>query len=128
MTSPDSPNCDNLARQAQQNGEREVVNLARRRYQKGSVFLRGKRQPVWIGRWLEDEIQPDGTIRRVHRSEVLAAFKLEHAERLSIPHCQTKRLVLRELQTRLDTVNSPSIERALRPLSLNSQDGGKPLC
>ena len=81
--------------------------MARRRYQKGSVFLRGKRQPVWIGRWLEDEIQPDGMTRRVHRAEVLAAFKLEDAERLSIPHCPTKRLALRELQLRLDTVNSP---------------------
>jgi integrase len=99
--------CGNLPGQAQQNGEREAGNLARRRYQKGSVFLRGKRQPVWIGRWLEDEIKPNGTIHRVHRSEVLAALKLEHAECLGIPYCQTKRLALRELQTRLDTVNSP---------------------
>ena len=97
--------------------------MARRRYQKGSVFLRGKRQPVWIGRWLEDEIQPDGTIRRVHRSEVLAAFKLEHAERLSIPHCQTKRLVLRELQTRLDTVNSPCYRA--RPTATFAQFAGR---
>jgi integrase len=82
--------------------------LARRRYQKGSLILRGKRQPVWIGRWLEDEIQPDGTIRRVHRSEVLAALSEVDAERSGIPHCSTKRLALRELSARLELVNSPT--------------------
>lgn len=98
MESLDSAKCGNLPREAQQNGEREVRNLARRRYQKGSLFLRGKRQPVWIGRWLEDEIQPDGTIRRVHRSEVLATLK----------EFPTRRLALRELDTRLELVNSPT--------------------
>jgi hypothetical protein len=38
------------------------VSLARRRYQKGTLILRGKRDKVWVGRWLEDELQPDGTI------------------------------------------------------------------
>jgi len=100
-------NCVTLSLEAQQNGEREARKLARRRFQKGSVFRRGKRQPVWVGRWLEDELLPDGTPRRVHRSEILAAVRPEDAERLNIPHCQTKRLALRELQLRLDTVNSP---------------------
>jgi hypothetical protein len=31
--------------------------LARRRYQKGHLRLRGKREKVWVGRWLEDELQ-----------------------------------------------------------------------
>jgi integrase len=105
-SAPISSNCDSLAREAQQNGEREA-QLARRRFQKGCVFRRGKRQLVWVGRWLEDEINPDGTTRRVHRSEVLAALNREDAERLAIPHCPTKRLALRELQFRLDVVNSP---------------------
>lgn len=100
-------NCATLSLEAQQNGEREAKKLARRRFQKGSVFRRGKRQPVWIGRWLEDELQLDGTTRRVHRSEVLAAVRPDDAERLNVPHCQTRRLALRELQLRLDTVNSP---------------------
>src|SRR5437016_6915163 len=45
-------------------------NLARRRYQKGSLFLRGK-NPVWVGRWLEDVMDANGTITRQHRSEVI---------------------------------------------------------
>src|SRR5437867_12048918 len=36
------------------------VSLARRRYQKGTLLLRGKREQVWVGRWLEDEILPTG--------------------------------------------------------------------
>jgi len=101
-------NCATLPREARQNGEREARNLARRRYQKGSLILRGKRQPVWVGRWLEDEIQQDGTPHRVQRSEVLAAPRLEDAERRGIPHCPTKRLAFRELQARLDSVNAPT--------------------
>ena len=37
--------------------------MARRRYQKGRVFLRGKKNPVWVGRWREDVIE-NGRIRR----------------------------------------------------------------
>jgi integrase len=108
MASRSTIRCATLPHGAQQNGEREARNLARRRYQKGSLLLRGKSQPVWVGRWLEDEIQQDGTLRRVHRSEVLAALKSEDADRRGIPHCPTKRLALRELQARLDSVNAPT--------------------
>ena len=46
--------------------------MARRRYQKGRVFLRGKKgREVWVGRWREDETK-DGRIRRPERSEVPA--------------------------------------------------------
>ena len=45
--------------------------MARPRYQKGSVFLRGK---VWVLRHREDIVNPDGTLRRVHRSVVLGSF------------------------------------------------------
>jgi integrase len=45
--------------------------LMRRRYQKGTLLLRGKREPVWIGRWLDDEVRSDGTIHRRHKSAVL---------------------------------------------------------
>ena len=34
--------------------------MARRRYQKGRVVLRGKANPVWVGRWREDVIGADG--------------------------------------------------------------------
>jgi hypothetical protein len=35
--------------------------MARRRYQKGSLILRGE---VWYGRWWEDFCEPNGTRRR----------------------------------------------------------------
>jgi integrase len=73
-------------------------SLARRRYQKGTLILRGKRERVWVGRWLEDELQPDETIKRVHRSEVLGSHK-------DFP---TKRLAQRELDGRVSVVNSPT--------------------
>ena len=49
-------------------------------------------------RWLEDELQPDGTIERIHKSEVLGSLK-------DFP---TKRLAQRELDGRVSVVNSPT--------------------
>lgn len=74
------------------------ISLARRRYQKGSLIKRGTREKVWVGRWLEDVILPDGTIDRVHKSEVLGSVK-------DFP---TKRLAQRELDGRVSVVNSPN--------------------
>ena len=45
--------------------------MARRRYQTGCLFVRGKRRKTWVARWREDVIRPDGTPGRVMRSEVL---------------------------------------------------------
>src|SRR5207245_10852475 len=46
--------------------------IARRRYQKGNVRKRGKRNPVWeLQRW-EDYLQDDGTIGRRRESCILA--------------------------------------------------------
>ncbi len=70
--------------------------MARRRFQKGRVFLRGSKNPVWVGRWREDVIE-DGRIRRIERSEVLGS-KSDYP---------TKRLALRELEKRLAVVNDP---------------------
>lgn len=70
--------------------------MARRRFQKGSLFLRGKRNPVWVGRWREDVIE-EGRVRRIYRSEVLGTLA-------EIP---TRPLAERELQSRLSTVNDP---------------------
>jgi integrase len=88
-------NCDSLPDRGQKIGERGG-GLARRRYQKGRVFLRGIKNPVWVGRWREDEIK-DGRIRRPERSEVLGS-------KSELP---TKRLALRELEKRLSVVNDP---------------------
>src|SRR6266436_1702140 len=89
------PDCANLPSRGQQIGERGG-SLARRRFQKGRVFLRGIKNPVWVGRWREDEIE-DGRIRRIERSEVLGS-------KSDLP---TKRLALRELEKRLSVVNDP---------------------
>ena len=45
--------------------------MARRRYQTGCIFKRGKRRKVWVARWREDVIQPDGSRGRMQRSVVL---------------------------------------------------------
>lgn len=74
-------------------------NLARRRYQRGSLFLRGKRFRVWVARWREDVIE-GGRIRRVYRSEVLGTLE-------EIP---TRPLAERELQSRLSAVNDPTYQ------------------
>jgi Phage integrase, N-terminal SAM-like domain len=77
--------------------------MARRRYQRGSVFLRGKRDLVWVARWREDVIDSAGQVKRVRRSEVLGTRK-------DFP---TKKLALRELEDRTAPVNSTSY-RAMR--------------
>ena len=45
--------------------------VARRRYQSGCLFKRGKRRKVWIARWREDVIRPDGSLGRIQRSIVI---------------------------------------------------------
>jgi integrase len=74
------------------------VSLARRRYQKRTLLLRGKREQVWVGRWLEDEILPTGETVRRHRSEVIGTKK----------EFPTKRLAQRQLDARVSVVNSPT--------------------
>jgi len=69
--------------------------MARRRFQHGSVTLRGKRDRLWVGRWREDELRPDGTIHRKRHAEVLGTLK----------DYPTKRLAQRALETRLAEVN-----------------------
>ena len=39
-------------------------DMARRRYQKGSIRKRGKRDPVWELQWWEDFIDENGSIAR----------------------------------------------------------------
>lgn len=54
-------------RRATENGE----SVARPRWQGGWLFQRGKRNPVWIGRFREDYIAGDGSRKRCERSVVL---------------------------------------------------------
>lgn len=71
--------------------------MARRRYQKGRVFLRGKTHPVWVGRWREDVIREDASVERIERSTVLGP-------KSEMP---TERLARRRLDLLLCRINSP---------------------
>ena len=70
--------------------------MARRRFQRGSLILRGKMQKKWVAKWREDEIEPSGFVRRVQRREVIGT-KEEYP---------TKKLAQRALDQRLSDVNS----------------------
>lgn len=70
--------------------------LARRRYQKGRLFLRGK-NPVWVGRWREDVINPDGSITRVEKSSILGT-------KAELP---TRRLAARRMEVLVGRINDP---------------------
>ena len=47
--------------------------MARRRFQSGWLYKRGKRRKVWVGRWREDVMRADGTIGEIRRSVVLGS-------------------------------------------------------
>jgi len=46
-------------------------DMARRRYQKGSIRKRGKRNPAWELQWWEDYIKDDGSVGRRRQSTTL---------------------------------------------------------
>jgi integrase len=71
----------------------ERCSLARRRYQKGSVALRGG---IWTGRYLEDVHKVNGEVVRVHK-RVFLGTKDE------IP---TKKIAQRKLEPLLSNINS----------------------
>jgi integrase len=73
-------------------------SMARRRYQRGYLYLRGKKTSVWVGRWREDVMRSDGLVQRIRRSFVIGT-------RTEIP---TRRLAERRFETMLSRVNSPS--------------------
>jgi integrase len=81
----------------------ELEKMARRRFQRGSVVLRGKRKQKWIGRWREDVINSDGQLVRINRKEILGT-------KSDFP---TKKLAMRELELRIAPINSINY-RALR--------------
>ena len=60
-------------------------NMARPRYQDGSLNVRGTRKKVWVARWREDVIREDGTMARTHRRVVLGAVnELSRREAMAI--------------------------------------------
>jgi integrase len=45
--------------------------VARRRYQTGCLFVRGKKRKKWVARWRVTMLSDEGTIRDVQKSEVI---------------------------------------------------------
>lgn len=74
----------------------DFFRMQRLRYQRGSLSLRGKRNKVWVGRWREDIPQPNGSLKRIHRREILGTFE----------DYPSKRLAHRLLDTKLGELNS----------------------
>src|SRR5437867_6713971 len=70
-------------------------SMARKRYQHGRVFLKGKKQEKWVGRYREDVVEMDGNTRRVRRSVILGTKR-------ELP---TKRLAERRLDAILARIN-----------------------
>jgi len=70
--------------------------MARRRFQQGSLFLRGKRERVWVARWWEDVIRPDGAPGRIRKAEVIG----------SLADLPTKRLARQVLTEQLGRLNN----------------------
>jgi integrase len=76
--------------------------MTRRRYQEGCLFKRGRvGRKVWVARWREDTIGPDGAIERTMRSKVLGRVD-------DIP-------TTREARNRLNSLLRPTNEGLRRP-------------
>ena len=67
--------------------------MARRRYQCGCVILKGQ---VWYGKYRDDVVEQDGTVRRVQRRTPLGTKE----------ECPTKRLAERKLEQILCRINA----------------------
>jgi len=79
--------------------------MARKRYQTGQLFQKGKRKKVWVARWRDDVIRPDGSRYRLRRSETLGTLK----------DYPTRRLAERALQQRLSEAKVNSLDYQPRP-------------
>lgn len=88
-----SSGCDTFSPRGQQIGERGGC-LARRRYQRGSVILKGK---TWVGRWREDVIGADNNVRRIRVARPIG----------TLAELPTQKLALRRLELYLAKINAP---------------------
>ena len=67
---------DKINRDARKTGRANGKDkMARRRYQLGCLFVRGKRPKVWVARWRERVLTSNGGMSTLLRSEVLGAVK-----------------------------------------------------
>lgn len=67
-----------------------------RHFQQGSLFKRGKRQKVWVARWWEIVVGPEGKPERLRRSEILGP----------VADMPTRREAQQVLSDRLRSINS----------------------
>jgi integrase len=72
--------------------------MARRRFQHGSLFQRGSRHKVWVARWWEEVINPDGSIGRKRCTEVLG----------TVAELGSRSRAMDALSKRLNPINSGS--------------------
>lgn len=86
-------------------GKQKEGSLSRRRFQEGSLILRGKRNPKWSGRWLEDVVLPDGTIERIHKSAIVGTKK-------DFP---TQKLAKRELRRLIEAAGVNGLDYKPKP-------------
>lgn len=70
--------------------------MARRGFQQGSLFKRGIRRKVWVGRWWEDVVEAGGALKRLRRSEVIG----------TVAELPTRREAMQAMAARLGTINS----------------------
>src|SRR5438876_10280198 len=91
---------------------RERDSMARRRYQKGQLWLEGK---TWYGRWRED-VLVGGVRKRIRRQGAIGSFK----------DYPTKRLV--RWMIRLHTSTKSAIGQGQRPSSRTSLGIGSKKC
>src|ERR1039458_10752130 len=63
----------------------DFERMARRRFQRGQLVLRGKRSPVWVGRYREDIIR-DGKIQRLEKWVILGTKTDRKSTRLNSSH------------------------------------------
>jgi hypothetical protein len=67
----------------------------RRGFQQGTLFQRGTRRKLWVARWWEDVIKPNGALGRLRRSEVIG----------TIAEYPTRRQAMQVLSQKLRALN-----------------------
>lgn len=89
------PNLGRLSAHEPIVSSRKENSMARKRFQRGRVFLKGKNEDKWVGRYREDVVGVDGKTRRIRRSAILGTKR-------ELP---TKRLAERKMDAILVRIN-----------------------
>ena len=106
-------NAEKLGGPDQQGGWQQ---MARRRYQGGTLRKRGKRNPYWELQWREDYIKPDGTIgRRLVPWKIGAVAKLTRREARKLADEKLRSLNQGEFAPQSTIILQDYVERYLIP-------------